>query len=98
MVKQCAHQSLSDHVADSNTFQADSRAETLDYVKFPLLEDSIIGYFVFILKIRGKTLKEESIHGEEFTIIYCIELNYTQCLVITYNGKEYEKEYMYMYN
>ena len=90
MVKQCAHQSLSDHVADSNTFQADSRAETLDYVKFPLLEDSIIGYFVFILKIRGKTLKEESIHGEEFTIIYCIELNYTQCLVITYNGKAAE--------
>ena len=98
MVKQCAHQSLSDHMADSNAFQADFGAETLDYVNFPLVEDSTIGYFVFILKIRGKTLKDKSTQGKEFTITYCMALNYTQCLVIIYNGKEYEKEYMYMYN
>lgn len=38
-------------MADSNSFQSNSGAGTLkNYGKFPLLRDSITGYFVFILK------------------------------------------------
>lgn len=38
-------------MADSNSFQSNSGAETLNnYGKFPLLGDSIAGYFVFFLK------------------------------------------------
>lgn len=40
-------------MADSSAFQSDSGTGTLNnYVKFPLLADSVIGYFVFILKTR----------------------------------------------
>ena len=77
-------------MADSNAFQADSGAETLDYVKFPLLGDSIIGYFVFILKIRGQDPEgREHSRGKGYKDLLCSTGNYTQCLVITYNGKEY---------
>ena len=58
-------------------------------------------------KVGGGGINQESginIH----TLLYIKQMNnkdlvystgnYTQCLVITYNGKESEKEYRYVYN
>lgn len=57
-------------MADSNAFQSDSGTGTPNnYVKFPLLADSVIGYFIFILKIRVQDSEGREHLGEKVIVV-----------------------------
>lgn len=95
MVKQCARQSLSDYVANSDAFWADSGAETLDYVKSALPGNSTIGYCVFILQIRRQDPEERELsRGKSYRVLLYSRENCVHYCVITYVGKGSEKEWM----
>lgn len=59
------HKSLSYYKADSMYFILILELELLtEYAKLPSLGDSVIGYFVFILKPESKTLRDRSTREE----------------------------------
>lgn len=55
-------------MADSNAFDSGTGTPN-NYAKFPLLADSVLGYFIFILKIRVQDPEGREHLGEKVIVV-----------------------------